>query len=74
MQIFRRCKGNSGAEEAGGISAPEKQAENTAEHTEIPETAEQVADAEPVRAAKETGESKTDTETDTEIKQNQDEA
>ncbi len=74
MQIFRRCKGILEPEEAGEVSAPEKQAENTAEHTEIPETAEQVADAEPVQAAKETGESKTDTETDTEIKQNQDEA
>lgn len=74
MQIFRRCKGIPEPEEAGEVSAPEKQAENTAEHTEIPETAEQVADAEPVQAAKETGESKTDTETDTEIKQNQDEA
>ena len=74
MQIFRRCKGIPEPEEAGEVSAPEKQAENTAENTEIPETAEQVADAEPVQAAKETGESKTDTETDTEIKQNQDEA
>ena len=74
MQIFRRCKGIPEPEEAGEVSVPEKQAENTAEHTEIPETAEQVADAEPVQAAKETGESKTDTETDTEIKQNQDEA
>lgn len=74
MQIFRRCKGIPEPEEAGEVSAPEKQAENTAEHTEIPETAEQVADAEPVQAAKEAGESKTDTETDTEIKQNQDEA
>ena len=74
MQIFRRCKGIPEPEEAGEVSVPEKQAENTAEHTEIPETAEQVADAEPVQAAKEAGESKTDTETDTEIKQNQDEA
>ena len=74
MQIFRRCKGIPEPEEAGEVSAPEKQAENTAEHTEIPETAEQVADAEPVQAAKEAGESKTDTETDTEIKQNQNEA
>ena len=74
MQIFRKCKGIPEPEEAGEVSAPEKQAENTAEHTEIPETAEQVADAEPVQAAKEAGESKTDTETDTEIKQNQDEA
>ena len=74
MQIFRRCKGIPEPEEAGEVSVPEKQAENTAEHTKIPETAEQVADAEPVQAAKEAGESKTDTETDTEIKQNQDEA
>ena len=74
MQIFRRCRGIPEPEEAGEVSVPEKQAENTAEHTEIPETAEQVADAEPVQAAKEAGESKTDTETDTEIKQNQDEA
>lgn len=70
MQIFRRCKGIPEPEEAGEVSAPEKQAENT----EIPETAEHVADAEPAQAAEETGESKTDTENDTEIKQDQDEA